>query len=286
MALPEEPYTRVERYLARLSGQNVDIPDYPITRIECYLDYLCGNGGGVPAPNAGAHNGIFRGRSLGGSLTGAQLDAIDRGTFEDLYIGDYWTISGVTYRIAGFDLFLHTGDGTNDLTTHHAVIVPDTFLYRSAMNEEATAAGGYLGSRMKLSGLDDALTTITAAFGAEHILERRSLLCSAISGGSPSGWTWATTKLDLMSEGQVFGRGAWGTQNQNAYNIGERYSRFPLFQLCPEYVVVRTSWYWLQDVRYATTFCYVSLDGVPNSNAANASGGVRPFFCIGKVTAP
>ena len=31
------------------------------------------------------------------------LAAIEAGTFEDLFIGDYWTIGGVTYRIAAFD---------------------------------------------------------------------------------------------------------------------------------------------------------------------------------------
>ena len=42
--------------------------------------------------NAGAHNAIYRGKSLGSTVTTAQYSAINAGTFDDLYIGDYWTI--------------------------------------------------------------------------------------------------------------------------------------------------------------------------------------------------
>ena len=53
--------------------------------------------------NAGAHNAIYRGKNLGTSVTTAQYNAIKAGTFDDLYIGDYWVINGKTWRIAAFD---------------------------------------------------------------------------------------------------------------------------------------------------------------------------------------
>ena len=40
--------------------------------------------------NAGAHNAIYRGKSLGSTATTAQYAAIKAGTFDDLHIGDYW----------------------------------------------------------------------------------------------------------------------------------------------------------------------------------------------------
>lgn len=49
--------------------------------------------------NAGAHNAIYRGKSLGSTVTTAQYAAIKAGTFDDLYIGDYWTIGGVNYPV-------------------------------------------------------------------------------------------------------------------------------------------------------------------------------------------
>lgn len=45
MALPDEPITRNEHYLAAIAGQEVELPD-PITREDQYLDYIARNGGG------------------------------------------------------------------------------------------------------------------------------------------------------------------------------------------------------------------------------------------------
>ena len=57
--------------------------------------------------NAGTHNMIYRGKNLGRSLTAEQAAAIKAGTFEDIYLGDYWQIDGVDYIVAGFDYCLH-----------------------------------------------------------------------------------------------------------------------------------------------------------------------------------
>lgn len=45
MAIPNEPITRKEKYLAKASGQNVETPD-PLTREEMYLDTIAKGGGG------------------------------------------------------------------------------------------------------------------------------------------------------------------------------------------------------------------------------------------------
>lgn len=46
VTLPDEPLTRMEQYLAKIAGQDVDTPDAPLTRMEQYLDYIAENGGG------------------------------------------------------------------------------------------------------------------------------------------------------------------------------------------------------------------------------------------------
>lgn len=46
------------------------------------------------------HRNIFRGKSLGESITAEQLEVIRDGSFRDLYVGDYWEINGTKYRIA------------------------------------------------------------------------------------------------------------------------------------------------------------------------------------------
>lgn len=56
------------------------------------------------------HRNIYRGKSLGTSVTAAQKAAIANGTFDDLFIGDYWTIGSIKYRIADMDYWLNCGD--------------------------------------------------------------------------------------------------------------------------------------------------------------------------------
>lgn len=97
--------------------------------------------------NAGAHNAIYRGKSLGSTVTTAQYAAIKAGTFDDLYIGDYWTIGGVNYRIAAFDYYLNSGD--TNCTTHHVVIVPDTCLYNAQMHN--TSCGCFISTSRQAS---------------------------------------------------------------------------------------------------------------------------------------
>ena len=229
-------------------------------------------------PDGISHNGIFRGNNLGTTPTEEQWKAITSGTFKNLFIGDYWENDNVKYRIAGFDIFLNTGDVR--LTRHHAVIVPDTNLYTAQMNTTNTTDGAYYNSAMKKENLASALATVQTAFGDDHIVKRKTLLANATSGANASGWKWYETQIDLMTEAQVYGVRAWGAPAHNGYDIGEKYSRFPLFDLAPEYIT-NCAWYWLQDVYSAAFFCGCGADGVANCDYASIPGGVRPYFCIG-----
>lgn len=226
---------------------------------------------------AGAHNSVCRGKNLGSSVTAEQYAAIAAGTFDDLYIGDYWTIGGVTYRIAAFDYYLQTGD--TPCTDHHAVIVPDAALYNTPANSTDTTAGGYYGSELRTSGLDVAKTTILGAFGADHILTIRQLLTNAVSDGVSSGWSWYDSQIDLMNEHMVYGSYAWGGGVQNGHDTGIDKSQLPLFQARPDLITNRQRW-WLRDVRSEVDFCSVGDGGGARASIASASVGVRPAFCI------
>lgn len=277
MSLPNEPYSRIERYLARLAGQEVDIPDKPITRIECYLDYIVNNGGGVPASNAGAHNAAFRGKSLGTSFTSDQADAIAAGTFDGLYIGDYWTIGSKVYRVAGFDIFLGMGSPTA-FSAHHAVIVPDASLISAPMNPTDTTEGGYAGSDVFTNVLAQANDMVESAFGEAHVLSHPEVLSTSVSSsGVPTAWAWSQIKCNLLSEGQTFGR---SISAPNRFNVGIDYSLFPLFSVAPQFLIAGAN-YWLKDIVSTTSFAMVSYTGAANGAAASASQGIRPYFCLG-----
>ena len=92
---------------------------------------------------AGFHSSIYRGKYLGDTYTDVQKAAIANGSFDDLFIGDYWTISGVNWRIADFDYYYKVGDSSNNIfTKHNVVVVPDTTLgYTFPMNSTDTTEG-------------------------------------------------------------------------------------------------------------------------------------------------
>lgn len=232
----------------------------------------------VLADGAAAHNCIYRGKNLGTSVTAEQYAAISSGKFTDLYIGDYWVIKGVTYRIAAFDYYYNCGD--TNFTKHHAVIVPDTSLYKAQMNTSNVTTGGYTGSAMYKSNLAQAKTTIKAAFGSAHVLTKRELLTNAVNGNTPSGWAWFDSDVELMNEVQAYGSVAWGAHDGNGYNVASGDGQFPLFMFDRTKLHNRKD-YWLRDVASATAFSSVSDDGRAGNGNASYSRGVRPAFCIG-----
>lgn len=239
--------------------------------------------------NAGAHNAIYRGKSLGSTVTTAQYAAIKAGTFDDLYIGDYWTIGGVNYRIAAFDYYLNSGD--TNCTTHHVVIVPDTCLYNAQMHNTSsgswesgaanTTAGGYVGSDMYKSNLEQAKTTIKSAFSG-HVLKHRIYLTNAVANGRASGGAWCDSEVDLMCEQMVYGSGIFSPVSDGS-NVPTNYrvekSQLPLFQHEPSRICNRATW-WLRDVITASGFASVGGTGVAGYGGASDSLGVRPAFCI------
>ena len=229
--------------------------------------------------NAGAHNAIYRGKNLGTSVTTAQYNAIKAGTFDNLYIGDYWVINGVTWRIAAFDYYLRCGD--SDLTTHHAVIVPDSSLYNHVMNDTNTTDGGYVGSKMYKEGLEQAKTIIKAAFSG-HVLSHRIYLTNAVANGKPSAGAWCDSEVDLMCEEMVYGGGIFRPTSDGStvpLNYRVEKSQLPLFAHRPDLISRRIT-YWLRDVVTAALFALVDGYGNAGYFYASASRGVRPAFCI------
>lgn len=225
------------------------------------------------------HQNIYRGKNLGSSLTTEQAAAITAGTFKDLFIGDYWTINGVTYRIADFDYFYNVGD--TNFTKHHVVIVPDNSMYSAKMNETNTTEGGYVNSAMRTTNLEQARTTITAAFG-ERIQTHRDYLVNAVTDGHPSGAAWMDSDIELMNEIMAYGcyiRAAMNTGN-NAITTTTAKRQFALFRLNPR-MLDRRQTIWLRDVVSSTFFAGVGSYGDAGNGSASGSIGVRPYFVIG-----
>ena len=234
----------------------------------------------IATTGAGAHNAIYRGKYLGSAVTEAQWAAIKAGTFEDMYIGDYWTIGGVNYRIAAFDYYYRAGD--TDMTTHHVTLVPDANMYTHVMNDTNITTGAYVGSKMYTEGLTQAKTTINSAFGEAHVLNHRQYLQNATTDGYASGGSWYDSTVELMTEQNVYGGKIFsniqnGTALANSYTVDK--SQYPLFAFRPDMISNR-QWFWLRDVVSASRFALVYGHGSADCTNASSAYGVRPAFSI------
>lgn len=199
-------------------------------------------------------NSFIYEHDLGASFTAEQSADIRAGKFEKVRTGGYWTINGRKYWAAHADYRLHCGD--TELTTHHMLVIPDKSFYNGVMNDTNVTTGSYYGSKMKTSGL-----------------------ANAVSNGTSSGWAWYDSQIDLMNEHMVYGSYAWGGGAQSGYDVGVDKSQLALFQARPDLITNRENW-WLRDVQSATHFCNVASDGYAATWSASASVGVRPAFLI------
>jgi len=245
-----------------------------------------GNGGlgkdfSAAASVAGFHNSIFRGKNLGTSLTTAQSAQITAGTFDDMFIGDYWVINGVTWRIADFDPYYRCGDSAS--LGHHIAVVPDNNLYSTKWNETNDTSTGYVGSairaNIKATSASDAGAEekVIAAFGDAHVLAYRAEYPTTYADGAATGWAWTDARVELMNEVEVYGCNVWSSMP--GYETGINKRQLSLFRLAPQFINIRANW-WLRSVRSATDACHVNNTGYASSNSASYSLGVRPLSLI------
>ena len=252
------------------------VTNYDDTEVKESIEELSSN---LAASNAGAHNCVYRGKYLGNALTTEQKAQISAGTFNDLYIGDYWTIGGVNYRIAAFDYWLNSGD--IQCTEHHIVVIPDTCLYTANMNDTNITTGAYVGSKMYTENLNEAKTTIRNAFGTANILTHRELLTNTISENRATDLSWYDSDIELMNESMVYGSpvGSKAVDNSINFNVGIDKSQLALFRLDPSRICNRAHW-WLRCVVSSTYFALVSNFGGAIHTDASSVFGVRPAFGI------
>ncbi len=219
--------------------------------------------------NAGYHNSIFRGKSLGSSLSSAQATAIANGTFDDMFIGDYWTINGKTYRIADFNYWYNHGDTA--FTKNHICVVSDS-LGTARMEATNTTENGYVGSEMFTTNLATYQSMVEAAFGAAHVGTHRSYLCNAATDGKATGFAWTDHSVGLMNEPMVY-----GSFIRSAPHVTDDTKQLALFRLGNQQMNQRV-WYWLRDPVSAADFAGVNNYGIAGNAAASNSAGVRVAF--------
>lgn len=226
------------------------------------------------------HRLVVRGKNLGSAVTTEQLAAIQNGTFEGIWLGDYWTINGVIWRVVDFNYWLNSGD--TKCTKNHVVIMPDRPLCDAAMNTDSNnTTGGYIGSEMYTKNLQPAKDAIVAAFG-NAVITHRNIFSNAVTSGKPSSCAWCDSQADLPSEVMMYGHRMFGARPDNG-SSDETIDmvQLALFQANPRFINPQTTAMWLRDVVSSTHFASTYANGVATSSQAATVIGVRPVFAIG-----
>lgn len=270
------------------------ISEYPTIQTFQEDDFLLTDGGSgtrkilaslavLSALNLNSHyvrRTIFRGANLGSTFTPEQKAAIQAGTFENLWLGDYWEIGGARYRIADFDYWYGCGD--TKFINHHLVIVPDNGLANSKMNESSVTTNGYTNCFARGTTIPTIKTTIQNAFG-DALLSHREFLTTTVSSGYPSAGAWADSTVELMNEPMVFGSYIYAPGNTGATDV-KRYTisttQLALFRMAPSFIVSEGGT-WLRDVVSASHFARIDGYGGATSTGAANEYPLRPVFAIG-----
>lgn len=224
------------------------------------------------------HRNIFRGKNLGASVTAAQKAAIANGSFDDLFIGDYWTINNVRYDIADMDYWYGTGNPA--CNRHHLVLVPHEAMYNRTMNDTNTTDGGYVGSNMYTNGLTSARNIIASAFPSMLLTHKEYLVNAVTEDGYPSAATWVDSTIELMNEIMLYGSYicAAGVGNSSRMVGTVDKKQLALFRLARASDLGLVG-IWLRDISSEKYFCSLTV-GSASSNSATTERGVAPVFGI------
>jgi len=231
------------------------------------------------------HRNIFRGQSLGSSVTAAQLAAIEDGSFEGLYVGDYWTIPvtidntpvNINWRIADMNYIVGA--------VNHLVIVPDTGLYQTWYYTSPST--GYANSLMH-TGKATAEAIVAQAF-PDIVLTHTEYLTT--SGAADYTRDLYECTVEAMNAAMIYGHyGMYQIDGStdfpsNRIAEGVPITQLALFKLARKFIPAANAsslyGYWISDSYSDDVGIAVGENGGMQTAPRNGNHFHRPYFLIG-----
>ena len=247
---------------------------------------------GLIPDNAQNHNNVFRGSNLG-ALNATHIANIQNGSFKDMFIGDYFSINGSNYVIAGINYKRHHGDNMD--LGNHLVLMPSDWSKTSTqtlnpngkdthyMQDTDTTAGGFAGTKLYKTYLPQIQAKLESDFG-NHLINFRTIVSTHVDdSGAPDQAEWRDAKVAIPNEVMIFGSILNGNnKNGSWYNVGDDNSQLPIMRMNDTERNFNRGTIWLRDIRSASGFAFADdYGGASWSGASATGGGVRAFFLIG-----
>lgn len=213
------------------------------------------------------HNSTPRFKSLGTSLSAAHRTAITSHTFDDLYIGDCWTINSHKYYIAKFE---------GDKIMMYALALGGD----NVMNETNTNEGGYYNSYMYNTYLPETVVPILQTDWGDLLVQVYERFPTSNTSGFVSSTKETGSYAMLPSHVMVYGYPSL-IHGQDWNSIYSR-NQLPLFWYMNSFDhIVNIAPGWLQDCGNGSNSFIRAIGAETNSNLATTPRRVSPIFFIG-----
>ena len=232
------------------------------------------------------HRNIFRGQSLGSTITATQLSEIENGTFDEIYVGDYWATSftyggntfNVNWRIWDIDYYM--GKGSVPVTAHHVVIIPDCALTESQLATSAT--DNYYNSLVYATVLPQLLSAIETQFTDKIIT------FYDVFGRDITTIQNLPRKIEIPTSFMMLGTTIMSDNTNPIANRTNFYNTMALTQLNSGYIPyvpnpytsVSIDAYWSRTNNFNSNH-WVTISTRAGADTSNATYAVRPCFLVG-----
>ena len=231
----------------------------------------------IDVANANTHNATYRGQSLG-SFNETFAGDIENGTFNNMWVGDYFVVNNHTYKIAGFNY--EYGPEENIELGNHLIMLTDA-LSNQAMNSSNTTVGGFAGTELFKNYFPQIESQLQTDFG-KHLLTFNSYLSTSIDGnGAPNNGQWYSLKACMCNSAMWWGSPKYSNNaNGVKFNLGDEDTQLPIMKLHTAEQSSGSKYVWLRDIDNSSGFAYAANDGSADWGNASNSNGVRAFFLI------
>lgn len=203
------------------------------------------------------HRNIYRGKNLGSEFTQEQLAHIHDGSFEDLYVGDYWDINGTIYRIADINYLWNTSDGS---TPNNLAIIADNKNndWRTKWSDNGSPSSGYQGSTLRSKITTTIKTKIETDFSNATVFTFKYRSTNGInSTANAAVWSNGTDNVISLSFSHIYNI-IFPVVRQSGYIIDSaafsswRNTQLSIFNLNPTTIQMPDKAYWLSNINTPT----------------------------------
>lgn len=230
------------------------------------------------------HNQIWRGKNLGTSYTNDQKSAIQSGTFDNIWVGDYWIIGGNTYRVmhVNYPFSAAENDDSGLNTSPNIVVQADDNLKTDKFFDTTSemSSTGILGAYGMNAGLTSVRSTVQSSFGVGNIVPKPYVVMSGEGTTGTQTASWSSYSVVHPSLGMIL-----GFAHPHERGVASPQTQLAAWRLAPNKLVKFNQHFWLQTAAKpgAGSFPlrFKSSGATSDYATPSVTAGYRPIFVLG-----